>query len=106
MVRLVDTMRTPKFRWNGSCLPPKSSMKYSAVVYSLMTNELRLSLKNFSVLFGTPAPAHTDCRKVDGLVMPPVNGFLTMILPAPKLLVVSARPGFDTAVEYGIFGVP
>src|ERR1700678_1523276 len=99
MVRSVSTSRTPKFAWNRLVGPPISIIRELAVVRSVTWNELSLSTKNRSVLLGTPAPDQTDCRKVDGLVIPPVVGFFTVMVPTPKLLTFRARAGFDNAVE-------
>src|ERR1700677_2443465 len=98
MVRSVFTRRTPKFMWKRLLGPPMSTIRYGAVVRSVTWNELRGSSKNRSVLLTTPAPDQTFSRYVDGLVMPLVEGFFTMMLPAPKLFTFSAKLGFEVAV--------
>ncbi len=77
-------------------------MTYAEVVFSLTSYEFSASLKNVSVVLGTPAWAHSVFRYVEGFVMPPVYGFFTAMGPFAKLLYVSSRFGLLCGVEYGI----
>ena len=68
------------------------------MVRSFTPNELKPSLKNCSVVLGTPAPAQTVADR-SRMGHAAGDGFFTMMLPAPKLFTVEAKPGLDSAVE-------